>query len=164
MKLTKTERWILSNQYRILEKLDPDQERDYARGREVLESGYALEYGWISEHLLDEFPVDECREVIDILDMCQALRRSYEKLGNKSGIEEWRVHFRGFDGNEETGHMAYARYLTEDEGKFQELRNGGLNSHCPTLDRYRSMLSEWERSPNKSELTREDLVRIAHAR
>jgi len=160
MKLTKTERWILTNQYRILEKLDPEGARHHAKAREVLESGYALEYGWISEHLFDEFSEDSCREVLDILDMCQALQFAYEKIEDKSGIDEWRVHFGGFDGNYEGSHLAYVRHLIEDEGKFKFLAVKDLNSHCPTLDRYRSMLSEWKTSANKHKLTKEDVLRI----
>jgi uncharacterized protein YfbU (UPF0304 family) len=164
MELTKKDRWILCNQYLILEKLYPEQAADFAKVRNVLENGYALDYGWVSEYILDDFSVSGCREVLDVLDMHWALQISYEALEDNGGIDENRLRFHGFDGNDETGHMAYAKHLVEDEQKFSGLQIKGFNSHCPTLDRYRSMLTEWENSSEKYELTKGDIIRIIHAR
>ncbi len=51
MKLTRTERWILSNQYRILEALYPDERGSLEKARIALESGYELEYDGMSQRI-----------------------------------------------------------------------------------------------------------------
>jgi uncharacterized protein YfbU (UPF0304 family) len=158
MKLSRTERWILANQYRILELLDPGEAEGHARAREALENGYEVAYDWLCEDVdrrgLSE---EECTEVIDILDMFEAIRR----VEDKSGIDEWRTKFGGFDGNNEAAQMGFARYFCENGHRFAELDKGdNFNSHCPTLQRYRPMLREWKSSKDKYNLTRNDLVRI----
>jgi len=164
MKLSKIERWMLSNQYQILEKLDPEQAKHYANAREVIENGYTLEYEWISQYIMDEFPVEGCTEVLDILDMFQSLKFSYDELDDKSGIKEASVRFQGFDGNHETNHMAYARHLVEDEGKFDVLQIKNFNGHFPSLDRYLWMVEEWNKSADKFRLTKDDIIRITSAK
>ncbi len=170
MRLTRTERLLLANQYLILEKLCPEEAESYAKWREALESGYQLHYGWLAEHIYEEEMTDaECREVVDILDMHRALKRAYESLADKSGIEEWRVKFRGFDGNNECKQMGYARYFCAIDGphnpRFPEVDQGdNFNSHCPSLGRYRAMLAEWHKSKNEQELTGDDVLRIAGAK
>ena len=54
---------------------------------------------------------------MDILDMHRAFKRSHKKAA--VGAED--IRFLGFDGNNETKQMAYARFLTEDKKKWQEL-------------------------------------------
>jgi len=163
MRLNRTERWILANQHRILEKLYPDEADSLSEMREALEKGYELHYppDYIYKDIVTE---DECREVLDILEMFSVLKRDYEALSkeDRDGIDEWRVKFAGFDGNYETKQMAYARYFCGlDDGRYQELDRGDdFNSHMPTLDRYRAMVGEWKGSANKYELTKEDIIRI----
>ena len=133
----------------------------------MLENGYELEYAWVSEYIVPDFPEEQCSEVHDILDMHEVLQRTYAQLEHKSGIDEGQLRFHGFDGNRETGHMAYARHLVKDEGKFTSLENqgfDGFNSHMPTLDGYRSMVAAWKNSPKQYQLTKEDVIRITSAR
>lgn len=172
MKLTRTERWILSNQYRILEKLYPEDADAFRDAQDALNSGYELEYGHLAEriyaekHTLNE---DECREVLDILAMFRDLKYGYKEVGGEkgTGVEEWLVQFSGFDGNNESSHLGYCRYICDPKhGRFQELDRGDdYNSHMPSLDRYRRMLDEWrprsERGHGK--LTAEDIRAIASA-
>lgn len=150
VKLTKIERWMLSNQLRILEALYPKEAQGFADQREAIESGYELHYNWISDHIYDGLSTDECREVVDILQLHRVLLSSYEKLDDKAGIKPSDVAFRGFDGNNETKQMLYAKYYcTYDGGRnFEELteaRKGDFNAHMHTLSRYREMLSRWKR-------------------
>jgi len=119
VKLTQVERWILVNQCLILEKLYPDDAEDYARTREALEHGYELEYGWHTSHILsDGLSETECREVIDILEMFRVLGLFYEKH-NKPQIDDWKLTFTGFDGNNETLQILYTQYVVNG-GKFSE--------------------------------------------
>jgi len=161
VKLSKTERWILANQHRILEALYPQEAPFFAETREALESGYELHYDpdYIDNDTLSE---EECREVLEILDMHRALHFSYAALGDKSGLELERVRFLGFDGNEETKYMAYCRYFCRhDGGRFPELdRRDDFNSHFPMLDRYRRMLDQWRNLDKSHELTKADILKI----
>ncbi len=169
MQLTRTERWILSNQYRILEALYPKEAADLSIAREALESGFELEYEHLCEHVYSDdnvLTVDKCKEVIDTMAMFDALKRSYDALADKSGIEEWRVKFAGFDGNNETMHMAYARYFcTSGIPRFQDLDRGdNFNSHMPTLARYRAMLQQWRECGKNHELSKDQIIKIVMGR
>lgn len=164
MILDRTQRWILANQYHILAALYPEDADHYIASREALERGYELHYELISEHVYDEpdtMTAAECREVIDILDMFASLRSAYGKLEDKSGIDEKAIRFPGFDGNHETKWLGYARYyVTWGGDRYRDLHKNDFNSHRPTLDTYRRMLAEWEKSQDKHSLTKDDIVRI----
>lgn len=103
--------------------------------------------------------------MLDILSMYRAITYSYQKLPDKTGIEEWATKFPGFDGNEEARLLGYCRWYCEsDGGKFKELDRGDdFNSHAPLLPAYRRMLAEWEKSNDKNHLTQMDIIRITNA-
>lgn len=150
MNLTVVERWILSNQCLILAKLDPGEREYYEKIREALDSGYELHYA--PEHITknpDEIMTEqECREVLDILSMFQVLRQSFERLADKSGVEEGAVRFDGFDGNNETKQMGYTRFFCgrPADRRFEgDVDPNNLNSHSERLPRYRAMLAEYNR-------------------
>ena len=114
MKHTRVERAILANQYRIFEFLDPKQSDSYKWVREVLECGYELEYEQIFQEVYDDdnaLTKEECSEVVNIMAMFEALNRSYDTLKDKSGIEKALIDFTGFDGNNESKQMAFARFF-----------------------------------------------------
>lgn len=167
MDLSREKRWILANQYRILEKLYPQEAAYHAQAREVLESGFELNCNWIVEHVYERtMSEDACKEVFEILDMCSAPERSYGQLPEKAAdVSERDVTFLGFDGNHETEQLGYASFLIEKEGKWQELADHGdhLNSREPFLDSYRRMLRVWQQLPTqqKCELSADDIQQIA---
>jgi hypothetical protein len=165
MKLTRVERAILANQYRIFEFLDPKQSDSYKWVREVLECGYELEYEQIFQEVYDDdnaLTKEECSEVVNIMAMFEALNRSYDTLKDKSGIEKALIDFTGFDGNNESKQMAFARFFcTAGSPRFQGLCKGdGFNSHMETLSRYRPMLVEWKRLKKSYQLTKEQIKQI----
>ncbi len=167
MELTKTERWILSNQYKVLESLYPDEAEDYGNCRKVLERGYELHYNEITGHIdADVMSEDECDEVIDILTMFKLLRRAYDDLQEKPDIEELLLKFSGFDGNNERKQLSYARFfLSHDSGRVNDLDWPDVsNSHFPVIEDYRRMLIEWKKSKKEYHLTPDDIVRISSAR
>lgn len=169
MKLTKVERWILANQYKILEHLDPDNAKEYQVMQEVLENGYELEYDWKTQHLYDGDDVvteEKGRYVIRVMAMYDALQRSYERLADKEGIEERALAFPGFDGNNEGEYLSYARFLREREGKFTHVKDDSdnLNSHFPTLEVYDRMREVWAQLGEKHELSRDEIRAILDAR
>jgi uncharacterized protein len=171
MKLSRIERWLLVNQMRMLEALYPDEAKSIAEHREALEQGYELHYDEFAQHIYDDsdgLSAEGCKEVLQILSMHQALKRSYDNLSDKSGIDEYRVRFAGFDGNDpiEGTMMAYTRWFCDSRGgRFKELDRGDdFNSHAPLLGSYRAMLKEWEKSKDKNRLTKDDIIRITDNR
>ena len=167
MKLSKTERLILANQFKILELLDPNEAEGYGNHRIALEDGFTLHYSDAFQNIWDELPEDECRYVLDVLDMHRALHFSYEKLKDRAGIEERSIKFSGFDGNNETHHMSYCRYFCDRLGRYKELADHGhegYNSHMPTLDMYRRMLGAWEAMGKPHELTKDQIGEVQMAR
>ena len=167
MDLTIVERLIISNQLMILEKLYPDEEKYYSTQRKAIECGYKLHYADLVENFFDEMSEDECREVIDVLDMYRALTFSYQKLPDKAGIEEDEIHFDGFDGNEETSQYLYAQYFIVDLDRFTELTYGqkhpDLNSHSQRLEKYRAMLAVWKSIENRHNLNQKQIRALLDA-
>jgi len=159
MELTKIERLILFNQYRILGKLDPDDARASDEACKILESGYTLEYETLASHIDTEVSEEQCREVRDVLDMYRALKIAYRDLPAGT-LTAGDATFLGFDGNEETEQFAYATFLIEMQDKWGESKQDPRNSHWPVLSRYRTMLRSWKESANKWELTPVDTARI----
>ncbi len=120
MNLTKKERLSFIYQLRILEALYPDDANYYARNRTALEEGYTLHYEWMVEHLYDELSEDECREVLDILDMYSEIAWGVEKLEEGDELKEHHLaRFPGFDGNNETNLMSYVRYFVGRSGPLR---------------------------------------------
>lgn len=167
MDLSLKERLIISNQFKILEKLYPEDAEYYSTYRKALECGYKLHYEDIFQHFFDEMTEDECKEVIDILDMYRALTYSYRKLNNKEAIEENDIHFDGFDGNNEINQYLYAQYFIIDLNRFSELTYGNkypeLNSHSPRLEKYRKMLAIWKSIDDRHKLNSEQIRMIISA-
>lgn len=167
MELSKVERLIIANQYRILEKLDPDEAEGYARHRQALEDGYQLHYDEAFYNIWDNLPEKECRFVLDVLSMHSALHFSFKELEDKSGIDEAYIKFQGFDGNNESHYMAYCKYFCVKLERFSELvdqGHDGFNSHSPTLDLYRRMLDAWERMDKPHRLSKDQIkeLQMAH--
>ena len=156
MELTKTERVILANQYQILALIDKENADAYDAVREALEDNYPLAYEAIFDHFSDGLTTDECGFVNEVLAMYDALQRT--KVGD--------THFPGFDGNNETMHMAYARYIRKREGRFDYLKTGtpDLNSHFPSIDGYRRMLETWARYSKSYELSADEAKDILASR
>ena len=163
--LSQVERVMLLNQYLILAKLYPEQAEYYKDCAEVLRKGYVPEYqskvlGSVYEKQLSE---EQCKFVWDVLDMHRALLRAYEALPDKSGIDESKLRFRGFDANNDD-EWGYVEYMKKEGTRWKEsLEKGPTNSHSiTTKGSYERMLSRWlsfdqERRWN---LKKEDIQKI----
>lgn len=164
--MTKQQRLELVNQYRILKGIstllkDEHEARRYEYFEEVFERGYTYLYHEPLEHMFDEMPAADSEEVLSILDMHRALLWS---LGPEPAAEDIKkVRFLGFDGNNESSELLFAEFYQNDPSmpRFGELKV--VNSHHPTLQRYRKMLVEWERLKRKPQLTREQIELILAA-
>ena len=148
--LTPVERLQLTNQFLILEKLDPTNAEQYAKNRTILEDGYTLLYSELFQGIGDEMSVADCRYVYDVLDMYRALRHSYEELTDKEGLTLNDVRFHGFDGNNETNYYVFIRFLQEEGRRWTEtLKDCGLNTHSETNERYAVMLHAASRAAKR---------------
>lgn len=94
----------------------------------------------------------EVSEVTDILDMWSLIEEAYAtfdapektKIEAEAGPFGKHVQFSGFDGNNETEHMSIARFLIEDMGRFSRFKGRDLNSHHPSIEKYRRMFAVFE--------------------
>lgn len=169
MKLDIKERLALSFQLKILEKLYPEEKEYYANHRKAIEDGYELHYDWITEHLSEGLTSEECTFVLDVLDMYAAFHFSFRQLKEPKKLKEEDVKFPGFDGNNETMHMAYTKYFIEDLDRFREIRestNGYYNSHIQMIPKYRNMLvklKEFKR-PYTYELSEDEVFEIINTK
>ena len=167
MKLSKLERLNLINQFLILEKLYPEEASYYEKHRIALAEGYELHYSWILENVWDGLSEEECREVLDVLEMYRAITFSYQKLEDKTSVKSHWVEFRGFDGNNESPQLAYCKYFIIDLERYDELKGGkeypDFNSHMPTLQKYSAMRAKWEEMRKSFELSATQLNEILGA-
>lgn len=168
MELSKKERLLLINQYRILSILNPSESDVYKNYIKVLEFGYKSHYGDMVDWLSDDMSEEDCEEVLNIFDMYRALTYSHEQLVDKEGIDYYDIKFRGFDGNHEAAQLLYAEYFMYDLDKYRELQKPGEhpdhNSHAPTLRKYRAMLLIYNNKPNKNNLSKNDILDIVNAK
>lgn len=166
MKLNDKERLIIANQLLILEKLYPNESEYYAKRRKAVEQGYTLHYSQLTEHLYEEMTEEECKEVLDILNMYRAITFSYQKISDETDIDDSDIKFPGFSGNNEIKQLSYTHYFVVELDRFLELRDGNeypdFNSHFPMIDRYRRMLQVWNAYDDKHHLTEEQIKKLLH--
>ena len=166
MKLSRTERWMLANQYRILAALDPARAAQYNDCVVALEKGYAKVIDRMAEHVArDDTDHKESEEVDEILAMFDALQRGYRVLEDPYGIDAGQLRFPGFDAKTEADYLGYARFLIERERwpeRLDAARN--LDAGTPMLRAYRRMLEEYRRRARDGELTQRDLLAVIEAR
>lgn len=169
MELSLKDRLLLANQYAILAKLTDGQEAEgYETARKAVERGYSAfyEYGDLSRNPMTH---EDCSQVGKIMDMYFILQRSTEELDHADGIDDDRLPFPGFDGNNETPQYGYASFLVNDLDRYANLviEDDHLNSHRPMLEQYRRMLDEFEprrrRTFGTQLLDREDVIAVLDA-
>jgi uncharacterized protein YfbU (UPF0304 family) len=159
MKLSSAERLLLSLNFRQLAEEEPAGGYDVKA--EIIERGYTLLYpdvfGRTGEPELDD---SVQREVGEILTMFRALHPGHEAGDdwNPDG-DRYYQKFRGFDGNADTGHYGYARFLMEKTRRYEESQRE-YNSHSDTLDRYRLMLRRWNDLGSPHKVTQEQIDEI----
>ena len=88
------------------------------------------------------------REVVDTLDMWDFIESSIAKLtkSERASLEEVArlTEFIGYDGHTETKHMGVAHHLIHAMGRFGKYKKRSLDSHSPTVSRYRSIYRGFE--------------------
>lgn len=168
MKITKNDRLVLINQYKILANLDKSEADHYVELIKILESGYAIFYSQLDEWISDEMPEEDGRFVLEILDLYRAIEDIKRASKDSRLLTHAYSYFHGFDGNNETEYMGFCRFLIETQNKFQEqkqylIKNDNLNSHMPMIEKYRRMLDVAKHLPNKWSMSVDEAVRVLDA-
>lgn len=146
--MDKMQRLLLSNQFKILSKIDPENKDYYLEALDIVENGYKIFYSSFLEHLDDEMSEETGEFVLDVLDLYYAVELYKSSGGDLNGLRE--TTFSGFDGNKETGHMAFTRFLIEKQNKFAELaklksKTDNYNSHRPMISTYTKLVEKWKK-------------------
>lgn len=166
MEMTNAQRLILSNQYSIMEKLEPENALKYKRLQTIVERGYELQmreqikhYGRIEEN--------ECRVIIDIMEMYHALQESNNMLtdAEKAHVDQRRLQFLGFDIATEHQAVNYVRFLVDSEGLYPQFDKADhyFNAQMPMLEKYKRMLLTWRNCPRQYHLSATELTQIFSA-
>ena len=164
MQLDIKDRFMIANQLKILEKLYPEEASYYSEHRTAVEKGFSLHYSSLVEHFYEEMTEEECREVLEILNMYRLITFSYDRIENPKGIDIRWLKFKGFDENNEVKQFSYVQYIICELGRFDEFRDGdnyqSFNSQTPTLEQYRRMLDYWNSLDDKVNLTTDQLIEL----
>lgn len=161
-KLTDTERLILANQYKILSKLsDNDYERDY---NQQLSDNLLRGHKWLYEDhfqiISDDLADEDSDLVVETLSLYTTLRNNYDDLDDKAVIDEHKITFLGFDGNNERELMTFTKALKENDRFTRIIEKGLTNSHSPMRQKYQKMLNKWKDLNKKETLTVEEIIFI----
>jgi uncharacterized protein len=157
--LSKMERLNFANQFAILKALHKDDRHSaehYGYLQEIFLRGYEHLYYECFDNLWPALSEDVAEETLEILDMHRAILWSLGEKPDPADVE--RVKFRGFDGNNEAEYLAFGRFYTADGTRYAELKV--VNSHHPTLARYRRMLAEWESMGKEQQLSKAQIGTI----
>ncbi len=168
MNLTKKDRVFLINQYQILALLNASEAPRYNELIEILRNGYEIFYSKIDEWVYDDMPSEQGQFVFDILNIYRIIE-DFKRAQPLSSISTHNYSFfRGFDGNNETDYMGFARFLIKEQRKYIEQQpylteNDDLNSHSPMIDKYQRMISKWEELGKDWKLTENQILEILDA-
>lgn len=137
MNLSKTERYLISNQLRILIALDRndantnDTNTPAANSNEAyliaIENGYEYEYTEIMANIYensDALTSSECNEVQETLLMFRVINKAMDKFPASNFTSFNNKYFDGYDGNHESKFSAYAAYIINIKKLFEEQHKG----------------------------------------
>lgn len=151
MKITDGEKLILLMLSELYDKLgvEGEVEPDFIRSAIFSNNTWSIPWKYVGIPFEEQDTPEVVKEVLDILDMWSMIERSYEILSNESKdfVEKEaspfgkNPKFPGFDGNNETEYMGTASFLVNDLDRFEEFKGRNFNSHYPSIDSYRRMLS-----------------------
>ena len=147
--LSKAERTILANQYKILSIIDPDNLAEYNNNMEILELGYVGFYPQIVK-CEAEISYEVYKETHRILTMFRDINVSKQALVKAEGDRFNALTFVGFDGNHDP-HYHLAKFMVEKQNLYEELRDADLNSHSQaSIESYRRMEHVYQKLNKKN--------------
>lgn len=151
MKITDGEKLIILMLSELYEELEVNGEIDPKFIKEAIFSNnlWALPWKYSGIPFEDQEDSEIVREVLDILDMWSFIEHSYAQLSDeqKTLLEKEAApfgkdpRFPGFDGNNESEYMGVASFIVNELERFEEFKGRSFNSHCPSIDGHRRMLS-----------------------
>lgn len=164
MEMTHAQSLILSNQYKMMTLLDPENADRYRRLQTIVERGYGLQMRELDREF-GQLTEESCREIIDIMEMYHALQVSRSNLKDAQAIDERRVTFMGFDAAIEARLLAYVRFMVNTEGRYTHFDAGthGFNAQTPMLDKYQRMRKAWHGCPRQYHLSANEIMQILNA-
>lgn len=166
MEMTPAQRLILSNQYRLMSQLEPENAEKYRRLRTIVERGYTLQLRELDKDFGD-ICEETCRQVIEVMEMYHALQESFSNmsLDNQENVDTRRLQFLGFDAATEAHLMHYVRFLTENEGLYPQFDKAQhhFNSQTPMQEKYQRMLISWRHCPRQYHLSQAEINRVMNA-
>ncbi|MDK7537778.1 YfbU family protein [Bacillus paranthracis] len=166
--LSKRERLILANQYDILSRLAEEEyeKKEFEDLRDIFASGYTRYYSLATEHFADEVDQEECKFVVDVLDLYRDLYYSREhSVEAKDAINESDVLFKGFDLNDEieSKYYSFYKFLVDQLGRYGEIKElmeagriESYNSHGfgPNMRKLAAMISKRNEIKDRDEYNR----------
>ena len=164
MEMSSTQRLILANQYKLMGLLDPDNAAKYQRLETIVKGGFELELRELDKEF-SAISEEECRTVLNTLEMYKALQISYNNLADKSDLSEHRLQFVGYCAVREKKFLSYLRFITGVEGQYQEFMRceHGCDSQTPMWDKYSRMLEAWKACPHEYHLSMAEIQNILNA-
>ncbi|MFQ2822864.1 YfbU family protein [Aeromonas allosaccharophila] len=166
MNMSNTERLILSNQYEILAKLNPEKADVYQRASTIIERGYCLQILEL-EKSFGHLDLATCQEVIDTLELHHALAISWGNLdaADQSEINASRLEFNGYSRSQERELADYVCFLLEVDKRFPELKCpcDELSSDIAMRDKYQRMLTVWRQCPRQYKLSIQEIRKVLAA-
>jgi uncharacterized protein YfbU (UPF0304 family) len=150
MKMTDVQRITLIRLHEILAVINPKEAKDHNVAIHILRDGYHedLYEQHSGNSLSDPFPEGDQKFVYDVLDAYATVNRSYKALPkkDKKDIDKTKLHFPGFDANQEAVHLAFAKFVVKKQGRWPELdHKGDFDSGVPMTARYDRMLSAFRK-------------------
>ncbi len=138
---------MLTNQFRILAALEPNEAPTHNLKAEILERGLEAYYYEVYDHYMEPIASEIGVETGNILEMYFALDYSMDDLTpeEKATLKVDRLTFMGFDGNRDD-HYSVMQFLVERYGKFEEWKGKKYNSHGhPSIDYHRRLLKHFQK-------------------
>lgn len=131
MEMTNAQRLILSNQYKMMTLLDPDNGDRYRRLQTIVERGFGLQMRELDRDF-GELSEEVCRTIINVMEMHHALQVSWGNLKEKQDLDERRLAFLGFDAATEARYLSYVRFLVSTEGRYTHFDSGSHGFNAQT--------------------------------
>lgn len=157
MELTDGEKLIVLMLTEIYEKLKVEGEMDseFLRSAIFDDATWSIPWKYPGIPFKNQETPSVVKEVIDILDMWDVIELSYSRLPDdsksklSSALKKHQVPptFRGFDGNNESEYLGTAYFIINQLERFQSFEKRDLNSHFPSMSRYRRMLDVFNGLP-----------------
>ena len=171
MELKRSERWILSCQYRILEALYPQEADEFRKVREALDRGDAAviaahaPFSDRHEPLDPDLSEEDRSRIRRILSLFDALQHSHREMEEPPAIDDpEELLFRGFDAESERALAEYASRLLAETGQFAHVdHKESLDGEGPMLPAYQRMLDAWRTYSDKRDLTTVQIFFILEA-